>query len=69
MKMETFRQQVGNVYVEGEKSVVDATVWHSLEGCNLMVTSKPECAVKLAASLTWEEVDMLLVALNAARSA
>ncbi len=69
MKMEAFKQSVTTIYLEGEKVAVDVTNWQSLEGCNLMMTSKPDGALRLAASLTWEDVDMLMVALSASRSA
>jgi hypothetical protein len=68
MKATTFRQTVPNVYIEGEKVCVDATVWASLEGVNVMMTAKGDQAVKMAASLTWEEVNLLMVALSAAQA-
>lgn len=55
------------VIAKDDETTVDVMVWDSFEGCNVMATNIKDSQVRLAASLSWAEIDLLLVALNAAR--
>lgn len=70
MKLETFKQQTTEVFIEGNGITVSAYPWGNLEGASFLVHGKGEgLPLRFAASLRWEEMDVLLVALNAVRSA
>jgi hypothetical protein len=68
MKLETITYQTKAVFLEGKDSCVDVIPWGSLEGCTVMVTSRKDQSVRLAASLRWEELDILICAITAARA-
>jgi hypothetical protein len=68
MKLEAFKSQTTEVFVDGHGVTVTANPWANHEGLSYMVHGK-DAAIKTAASLRWEELDVLMVALTAARSA
>lgn len=67
MKMETFHAATTEVLVDGGGITVTVNPWANLEGVSFMVHGK-DLAVRCASSLRWEELDVLLVALTAARA-
>lgn len=67
MKLETFKNQTTEVFIEHEGFSVTATPWSNCEGCNVLLQGK-DLAIRGALSLQWEELDVLLVALTAARA-
>ena len=67
MKLEAFKQQTSEIFVQGNGVQVTATPWANVEGVNVMIHGK-DLAIRAAMSLRWEEMDVLLVALNAARA-
>jgi hypothetical protein len=70
MKLETFKSQTKETFVEGNGVIVTVYDWANLEGCSFMIHQGGEAMpLRCAASLRWEEVDTLLVALTAAKSA
>ncbi|CAB4154793.1 hypothetical protein UFOVP653_29 [uncultured Caudovirales phage] len=68
MKMECFTNQSKEVFVEGHGVSVTVNTWANLEGVSFMVHGK-DSSIRTAASMRWEELDVLLCALVAARSA
>lgn len=70
MKIETLKAQSTEVYVESGDMTVTVNVWSNQEGASLMVHGKgPELPLRMAGAFRWEEIDAILVALTAARSA
>ena len=69
MKLEKFKTQTEETVVELEKGqlVISVSQWGNMEGVNLMMTGK-DLSLRLAAALTWEELDGIVVALSAARA-
>ena len=68
MKLETIVAPTTEVYVEHNKFSVMCNPWANHEGVNVMIHGR-DLALRSAFSLRWEELDVLLVALNAARVA
>jgi hypothetical protein len=70
MKLETFKSDTKETFVTGNGITVSVYQWGNLEGCSFMLHQDGETMpLRCAASLRWEELDTLLVALTAARSA
>lgn len=67
MRLVTAINPTTEVYVEHRDISVMVNPWHNAEGVNLILTGK-HLATRLAGTLTWEEVDALILALSAARS-
>lgn len=69
MKLETFKNPTTEVFVEGRDGfTVCVTQWSNLEGANVIATGK-DLSLRFAVSARWEELDALMVALQAARAA
>lgn len=68
MKLETFNTPTLETFVEAKGFNVTATHWSNGEGVNIMAHGK-DLSLRLAGAFRWEEIDALLVALTAARSA
>jgi hypothetical protein len=70
MKLETLNSDTKETFVTGNGITVSVYQWGNLEGCSFMLHQDGETMpLRCAASLRWEELDTLLVALTAARSA
>jgi len=69
MKLSTLKHDTKEIFVEGHGVAVTATCWSNLEGVSFHLTDDKGGAMRCCASLRWEELDALLVALTAARSA
>jgi hypothetical protein len=69
MKLDTFKTNTKETYVTGNGISVTVYEWGNLEGCSFMIHQDGKTMpLRCAASLRWEELDTLLVALTAARS-
>ena len=68
MKLETIVRPTTEVFVDRQGFTITCNPWANYEGVNVMAHSN-DLAVRAAFSLRWEEIDVLLVALNAARAA
>ena len=66
MKLEALKATTTETFVEGNGISVTVNPWANLEGVSFMVHGK-DLAMRCASSLRWEELDVLLVALTAAR--
>ena len=70
MKLETTLSQSREIFVEVGDMTASTYTWGNHEGCSLLVHGKgPELPIRMAGSFRWEELDAILVALAAARSA
>jgi len=69
MKLETIKSDCKEVFLEGSGVTVTVNTWANLEGCSLMVHTKDGNSIRMAGAFRWEEIDAILVALTAARSA
>ena len=70
MKLETFKTKTTEIFVTGNGVAVTVNPWSNHEGANFMIHSRDAgMAIRCAGSFRWEELDVLLVALNAARAA
>jgi hypothetical protein len=69
LQLKTMKNKVNEVIVKNDNIEVIVNDWSDLEGCSFMVLEKETTNVKFAGCMRWEEVDALLVALTAARSA
>lgn len=70
MKLETFKSACHEIYLDTGKMSVTVNTWSNLEGASLVVHgSGPEPPMRMAGAFRWEEIDAIIVALAAARSA
>lgn len=70
MKLETLKAQSTEIYLEAGDLSVTVNTWANHEGASIMVHGKgPELPLRMAGAFRWEELDAILVALAAARSA
>jgi hypothetical protein len=67
MKLDTFKTTTTEIFVEGHGVTVTANPWSNCEGVSFMLHGK-DGAIRLAGTLRWEELDVLMVALTAARA-
>lgn len=57
MKLETFKTDSKEIFVEGNGISVTVNTWANYEGCNLMVHGKgPELLLRMAGAFRWEEL-------------
>lgn len=70
MKLEAFTAPTTETFVEGHGVTVTVNPWHNLEGANVMIHGSGDggLALRAAFAARWEEIDVLLVALTAARA-
>jgi hypothetical protein len=68
MKLETMQTSVTEVEVEGHGVLVTANTWGNHEGVSVMVHDQSTHALMSAFALRHEQIDVLLVALQAARA-
>lgn len=68
MKLEVLQTSVTEVEIEGHGVVVIANTWGNHEGVSVMVHDKDTHAIMSAFALRHEQIDVLLVALQAARA-
>lgn len=68
VKFETFTTPCKEVFVEHGEMSVTVNTWSNGEGLTFIVTGK-NSAIRTAACMRWEELDVLLCALTAARAA
>ena len=69
MNIQTFKTQTTEVMVEGNGVLVTVNPWSNLEGMSVMVHEEKGLALRAAFSMRWEEADVLMMAMTAARSA
>ena len=67
MKLETIKSQCTEVLLTHNDNTITVTPWSNCEGVNVVMTGQ-DLSIRLAAALTWEDLDALLVALSAARA-
>lgn len=69
MKLDAIKTESKEVFVTGNGVIVTVNTWSNVEGCNLMVHGESkEMPIRMAGAFRWEEIDVILTALNAARS-
>lgn len=68
VKMQCFKNDCKEVFVEGHGISVTVNTWANMEGVSFMLHGK-DMGIRTAASMRWEELDVLLCALVAARGA
>lgn len=70
MKLETMISTSKEIYLDAGGMTVTVNTWSNCEGASIMVHGRgPELPLRMAGSFRWEEIDAILVALTAARSA
>lgn len=70
MKLEAIKTPTTEVFLEAHGLTVTVTAWSNAEGASLMVHGAGEgLPLRMAGAFRWEEIDAILVALTAARSA
>lgn len=70
MNLSTLKTDCKEIFAEGNGIAVAVNTWSNHEGCSLMVHGKgPDMPLRMAGAFRWEEIDVILVALTAARSA
>ena len=67
MKLETIKTSTTETFVQHGDVAITITGWGNMEGANIMVNGK-YLANRMCVSMTWEEIDALIVALAAARA-
>lgn len=66
MKLEEYQSKVKQVDVSGEGIMASVTNWANHEGCNIIVTDDKTLAVRMAGCFRWEELKVIMVAMQAA---
>ena len=70
MKLETFTMPSKEIFLDVGHMTVTINTWANHEGASIMVHGKgPELPLRMAGAFRWEELDAIMVALAAARSA
>lgn len=69
MKLESFTNDCKEVQVIHGGVMVTVNTWSNLEGCTFIVHEEKGLGHRVSGSMTWEELDSLLVALTAVRTA
>ena len=70
MKLETFRSPTTEIFLEFDGGNVTSNPWSNGEGASVILHGKgPGFPLRMAAALSWEEIDALIMALTAARAA
>lgn len=70
VKLETHITQTAEVFVTGDGVTVTANPWANHEGVSVMIHGEGKhMPIRAAFSLRWEELDALMVAMTAARTA
>lgn len=67
MKLESFTNPTKEVYLESKYGQVVINTWSNGEGANFQLLTKDRVPMSTG-SLTWEELDILVTGLAAARS-
>ena len=65
MKLETFKSQTTEVFIEFDGGTVTVNPWSNCEGASIMVNGK-DLSLRMAGAFRWEEIDAVIVALTAA---
>ena len=68
MKLETIQRECKEVVVEADDVTVIVNTWSNLEGASFQMHTGKDMAQRLATALRWEEIDVLIAALVAARA-
>lgn len=70
IKIENITRPSKEIYVEGDGVTVTVNTWSNCEGVNLMLNGAgPDLPLRMAGALRWSDIDAILIALTAARSA
>lgn len=70
MKLETIKADSQEIFLEARDVTVTINTWSNHEGVNIMVHGGGSAMpLRMAGAFRWEEVDAIIVALAAARSA
>lgn len=70
MKLETFKSDSKEIYLSSKSISVTINTWSNHEGASIMVHGAgPQLPLRMAGAFRWEELDAIIVALAAARSA
>lgn len=70
MKLETLSANSKEVFLDADSMSVTVNTWSNCEGASLMVHGHgPELPLRMAGAFRWEEIDAIITALAAARSA
>lgn len=67
VKFESFTTPCKEVFVEGHGISVTVNTWSNCEGLTFILAGKDN-AIRTAACMRWDELDVLLCALTAARA-
>jgi hypothetical protein len=68
MRLESLKNQTTEIFVDGYGVTVTCNPWANGEGMSLMVHGK-DLSLRMAGAFRWEELDVITVALSAARTA
>ena len=69
MKLETFKADSKEIWLEFDGGSITVNSWSNQEGASIMVHGKgPELPLRMAGAFRWEEIDAIIVALTAARA-
>ena len=67
MKLETDAREVKEIYADHGDFNVTVTTWSNYEGASMMVHGK-DLQLRMAGAFRWEEIDVMIAALAAARA-
>lgn len=67
MKLDTIKTSTTETFVQHGDVAITITWWGNMEGANIMVNGK-DLTNRMCGSMSWGEIDALIVALAAARA-
>ncbi len=70
MKLEAFSNNSKEIFIENGNLSVTVNSWANCEGASIMVHGEgPGYPMRMAGAFRWEEIDLIIAALAAARAA
>ena len=67
MRLETEAREVKEIYMDHGDFNVTVTTWANHEGASIMVHGK-DLLLRMAGAFRWEEIDVMIAAMAAARA-
>lgn len=69
MNIATFKNNTTEIFVNGNGVSATVNPWHNCEGANITIVDESTLALRMAGAFRWEELDVICVAITAARTA
>jgi hypothetical protein len=69
MKLESFKANSNEIFIDAGKMSVTVNTWSNCEGASIMVHGEgPGLPLRMAGAFRWEEIDVIIAGMAAARA-